>query len=102
MRMLVAFLALGVAMAYVTLPTLWQRILLVALGVPVAIFVNMLRVTTLGILGMINTEFTAGEFHHFIGLIWLVPAFLLYMLILWVLSNLVVRPAEAKEAKHAG
>jgi exosortase len=101
MRMLVAFLALGVAMAYVTLPTLWQRVLLVALGVPVAIFVNMLRVTTLGILGMIDTEFTAGEFHHFIGLIWLVPAFLLYMLILWVLSNLVVRPAEAQEARHA-
>jgi exosortase len=102
MRMLVAFLALGVAMAYVSLPTVWQRVALVALGVPVAIFVNMLRVTTLGILGMIDSEFTAGEFHHFIGLIWLVPAFLLYMLILWILSNLVVRQPESVEVKHAG
>jgi exosortase len=32
MRMLVAFMALGVAMAYVSLPTLWQRVALVLLG----------------------------------------------------------------------
>lgn len=102
MRMLVAFLALGVAMAYVSLPSTWQRIVLVALGVPVAVFVNMLRVASLGLLGMIDPEFTAGEFHHFIGLVWLLPAFLLYMLVLWVLSNAVVQEPKAKEVRHAG
>ena len=100
MRMLVAFLALGVAMAYVSLPTIWQRVTLVMMGVPVAVFVNVLRVATLGVLTLINPEFAAGEFHHFIGLLWLVPAFLLYLLVLWILSNLVV--AEPEGAGHAG
>ena len=100
MRMLVAFLALGVAMAHVSLPTLWQRAALVLMGVPVAVFVNVLRVATLGVLTLVNPEFAAGEFHHFIGLLWLVPAFLLYLLVLWILSNLVVN--ESSEAGHAG
>ena len=102
MRMLVAFLALGVAMAYVSLPTAWQRVTLVALGVPVAVFVNMLRVASLGLLSLVDSEFTAGEFHHFIGLVWLLPAFLLYMLILWILSNLVVQEPAGREVGHAG
>ena len=99
MRMLVAFLALGVAMAHVSLPTHWQRVTLVAMGVPVAVFVNVLRVTSLGLLTMVNGEFAAGEFHHFVGLVWLVPAFLLYLFVLWVLGKLVVTGDE--EAPHA-
>ena len=94
MRMLVAFLALGVAMAFVSLPTVWQRIALVAMGIPVAVFVNVLRVASLGVLTLFDAEFAAGEFHHFIGLLWLVPAFLLYLLVLWVLGNLVVPVTE--------
>ena len=97
MRMLVAFLALGVAMAYVSLPTMWQRLTLVAMGVPVAVFVNVLRVASLGLLSMVNGEFAAGEFHHFVGLVWLVPAFLLYLLVLWVLGRLVVPNAAGAD-----
>lgn len=100
MRMLVAFLALGVAMAFVCLPTVWQRVALVAMGVPVAVFVNVLRVASLGVLTMFDAEFAAGEFHHFIGLLWLLPAFLLYLLVLWVLGRLVIQEPEAKT--HAG
>jgi hypothetical protein len=62
--------------------------------------VNVLRVATLGVLTLINPEFAAGEFHHFIGLLWLVPAFLLYLLVLWVLSNLIV--TESQEVGRAG
>ncbi|MGA1265636.1 MAG: exosortase/archaeosortase family protein [Phycisphaerales bacterium] len=102
MRMLVAFMALGVAMAYVSLPTIWQRVTLVVMGVPVAVFVNVLRVASLGVLSLFDSEFAAGEFHHFIGLVWLVPAFLLYLLVLWILTNLVVQGPTGKEAGHAG
>jgi exosortase/archaeosortase family protein len=84
----------------VSLPTIWQRVALVLMGVPVAVFVNVLRVATLGVLTLVNPEFAAGEFHHFIGLLWLVPAFLLYLLVLWILSNLVV--TDTQEAAHAG
>lgn len=90
MRMLVAFLALGVAMAYAGLPRLWQRVTLVALGVPVAVLVNVLRVVTLGLLGIWNVNAIQGEFHTFVGLVWLVPAFLLYLGMLWILRHIVV------------
>lgn len=90
MRMLVAFLALGVAMAYAGLPRLWQRIALVALGVPIAVLVNVLRVVTLGLLGVWNVNAIQGDFHTFVGLVWLMPAFLIYLGILWILRNIVV------------
>ena len=90
MRMLVAFLALGVALAWTGLDHWWQRIIMILLAVPVAVFVNMLRVATLGVLSLWDMEFTTGEFHHFIGFIWLIPAFLAYMGIMWVIRRLVV------------
>ncbi len=90
MRMLVAFLALGVALAYLGLPFLWQRTLLVLLGVPVALVVNVLRVVTLGVLSLWDIEFAAGEFHNMIGLIWLMPAFLIYLGLMWILRSAVV------------
>lgn len=90
MRMLMAFMALGVAMAYTGLKHSWQRVVLVLLGVPTAIVVNILRVATLAILSLYDSNMVAGEFHSFIGLLWLVPAFLMYMGIMWLLKKLVV------------
>jgi exosortase len=101
MRMLVAFLALGVAIAYTGLPRTWQRIALVAAGVPVAIGVNVLRVFTLGVLSLWNANFATGDFHSFIGLVWLVPALLLYLGIMWFLRNLFVE-GPAAETKPTG
>ncbi len=90
MRMLMAFMALGVAMAFTGLRHWWQRIALVAMGIPTAIFVNILRVVTLAVLSMFDTDFVAGDFHTFIGLLWLVPAFLIYLGIMWTLRQLVI------------
>ncbi|MCE9619868.1 MAG: exosortase/archaeosortase family protein [Planctomycetes bacterium] len=101
MRMLVAFLALGVAMAYVSLPKLWQQSLLVLMGIPISIFVNVLRVASLGILGMFNQNFMSGEFHHMIGLVWLIPAFFSYLAVLWILSKFLVEEDHTKAANHA-
>ncbi|MHC5008233.1 MAG: exosortase/archaeosortase family protein [Planctomycetota bacterium] len=56
MRMLMAFLALGVAMAYTGFKRTWQRITLVALGIPTAIVVNVLRVTTLAVLVLYDAD----------------------------------------------
>ena len=100
MRMLVAFLALGVVIAYTGLPKVWQRVALVASGVPVAIGVNVLRVYTLGVLSLWDSGFAAGDFHSFIGLVWLVPALFLYLGIMWLLRNLFVE-VEAGVGKAA-
>jgi len=102
MRMLVAFMALGTLMAYVGLKAWWQRILLIALGVPVAVFVNMLRVATLGILSLWDVGFAGGQFHAFVGFVWLVPAFLVFLGIMSVVQRLVVEVEVGDDAKGGG
>jgi exosortase len=95
MRMLLAFLALGVAIAYTGLKRPWQRAALVLLGVPVAVAVNVLRVTSLGILSLFDVEMAAGEFHHLVGLVWLVPALFIFLGILWILRRMVIEEPSA-------
>lgn len=99
MRMLVAFLALAVAVALVGCPKWWQRIALVLLAGPVAVFTNVLRVAFLGIAALVNPELSAGEAHTLIGTLWLVPAFALFMGVVWVLRNLI---RDAKPASKQG
>lgn len=90
MRMLMAFLALGTAMAFTGLPHWWQRVLLVVMGVPTAIFVNILRVCTLAVLTLADAGYAAGDFHSFIGLLWLVPAFAIYLGMMWIIRRLII------------
>ena len=97
MRMLMAFLALGVAMAYTSLPYAWQRISLVFLALPTAVFVNILRVMTLGLLSIADSGFAAGNFHTFIGTLWLIPAFFIYLGIVWILKNVIIEEEEQEE-----
>lgn len=90
MRMLVAFLALGVFLAYTSLKRPWQRVLLVVCGVPVSLGVNVLRVASMGILTQFDANFADGEFHELVGFVWLLPGLLLYMATLWIIRNLFV------------
>lgn len=99
MRMLMAMLALGVAMAFIGLPRIWQRVVLVVLAVPTAIAVNIMRVVTLGLLAMIDVDFAAGDFHTAVGLVWLVPAFLIYLGLMWVVSRIVVEADTGAETQ---
>jgi len=99
MRMLMAFLALGTAMAYGGLKHPWQRVLLVLMAVPTAIFVNILRVCTLALLSLLDSQFAAGDFHSFIGLVWLVPAMLIFLGLMWVIRNMVIDEPVAPPAK---
>ncbi|MDG2423802.1 MAG: exosortase/archaeosortase family protein [Phycisphaerales bacterium] len=139
MRMLVAFLALGVAMAYAgfsyrtqypfltlrvffrrmfarvvgrrqsigastrrrAMLVIWvmiQRSLLVLLAIPTAVFVNILRVMTLGVLSTRDTDFAAGDFHTMVGLLWLIPAFFVYLGIMWVLNSIITDEEDGEVA----
>ncbi|MSR45197.1 MAG: exosortase/archaeosortase family protein [Phycisphaerales bacterium] len=98
MRMLVAFLALGVFMAYTNLPRVWQRIALVALGVPIAIFVNMVRVASLGVLTQFDTNFVDGDFHELVGFVWMLPALFLYLATQWAILHLTTEVTEPSNA----
>ena len=92
MRMRMAFLALGTVIAYVGLDRWPLRLLLIVSGIPIAIFINVLRICTLGILGMKGEGFMFGEFHSLVGLAWMIPTFGLFMLLMWFL-----RPLEEDE-----
>lgn len=88
MRMVIAFLALGVAVAFLSCRYWWQRICLVLLAVPIALMMNVVRVAVLAVLGMVNPDLSVGEAHSFIGTVLLVPALLLYMACVWALHRM--------------
>jgi exosortase len=101
MRMLIAFLALAAAVALLGCPKWWQRVALVLLAAPVALFTNMLRVALLGVLTIVSPELAAGEAHTIIGTLWLVPAFALFMGVVWVLRNLVREGKDSEKGAAA-
>lgn len=98
MRMVIAFYALGTAIAFLSTRHWWQRIALLLLAGPIAIFVNVLRVASLGVLSLWNPDISQGSAHIFVGLLWLVPAFGIFMFCVWALKRLVrestVEPAS--------
>ena len=87
MRMLMAFLALGALIAWSGLPCLWQRFLLVFLAVPIALIVNIFRITMQGVLDAYDPELTVGTAHSFMSMLWLFPALLLFLLCQWFLAG---------------
>ena len=86
MRMLMAFLALGTFVAWTGLTRMWQRVVLVMLGLPIAIVVNILRITMQGVLDTWDANFTTGAAHSTLSMLWLIPALLLYLFFMWVLE----------------
>ncbi len=91
MRLLMAFLALGVAMAYLHYRPLWQRIILLIGIIPIAIFCNIVRVTITGfIYVLIHPKYTQGIYHDALGMAMLPLAFCLYGLLAWFMSSLFI------------
>jgi len=91
MRLLMAFLALGVAMAYLHHRDIWQRIVLLASTIPIAIFCNIIRVTATGfIYVLIDPAYTQGIYHDILGLAMIPLAFGLYGALAWFMSSLFI------------
>ena len=96
LRMLMAFVALGVAMAYLAHRTWWQRLVMVLMAVPIAVAINVARVTVLGLLTMVNEEMAKGDFHIMVGMFMLIPAAALFWLLGWILDKLVIHDRAAE------
>src|SRR4030042_507729 len=95
MRLLMAFLALGVAMAYLHYRPIWQRIVLLVSTIPIAIFCNIVRVTVTGFIYiLIHPRYAQGIYHDLLGMVMLPLAFGLYGLLAWFMSRLFVEEAE--------
>ena len=87
MRMVVAFYALGGAAALVGCTLWWQRAALLLLAGPVALLMNMVRVTVLGLLTLVDPDLSAGNAHTLIGTILLVPSLGLFLGVGWALNR---------------
>jgi len=95
MRLLMAFVALGVAMAYIHDRPLWQRAVLLVLTVPIAILCNLVRVTATGfIYVLIDPRYAQGVYHDLLGFAMLPLALGIYGFLAWFTSNLFVEQGQ--------
>ncbi len=104
MRLMMAFVTLGVAMAYLGDRPFWQRGIMLVCCVPIAVFCNVIRVTLTGILHVFKDEpvgtslhfeaLSGGTPHALLGIAMLPIALGLYAMIGWVLANLFVDASD--------
>lgn len=91
MRLLMAFLALGVAMAYLHYRPMWQRLVLLASTIPIAILCNVVRVTITGFIYiLLDPKYAQGGYHDLLGILMLPLAFGMYGGLAWFMSNLFI------------
>jgi len=95
MRMLMAFLALGVATAYLDDRPNWQRVILVLMGVPIAVFCNIGRVLITSTMFYLDHPELGQDFmHSFTGMLMLAPAMLMLWGLSWLLRHLFVEAED--------
>ena len=98
MRLIMAFTAIGMAMAYLGRRPLWQRVIMVGAILPIAILCNTIRVTTTGLLVVFeHRDLATGTPHALLGILMLVLALGLFALIGYVLSHLFVEETDDPE-----
>ncbi|MHC5096344.1 MAG: exosortase/archaeosortase family protein [Planctomycetota bacterium] len=98
MRLLMAFVALGVAMAYLHWRPIWQRLVLLATTVPIAIVCNIIRVTITGFIYILgNPKYAQGIYHDMLGMLMLPLAFVLYGGLAALMENLFIDEDETEE-----
>jgi exosortase len=97
MRMVVAFVALAVAVGFFSCRQWWHRVAIVLLAVPVAVFMNIVRVAVLAAITLVNPDFSVGGAHALIGTVLLIPAFLLFMFCVWLLKK--ITPDQPEQTK---
>ena len=89
MRLLMTFVALGVAMAYLHYRPAWQRMVLLCATIPIAILCNVVRVTSTGfIFVFIDPKYTQGAYHDGLGFLMLPMAFGIYWLLAVFMESL--------------
>ena len=97
MRLLMAFVALGVAMAYLHWRPVWQRLVLLASTIPIAIVCNIVRVTITGFIYILgDPKYAQGIYHDMLGMLMLPLAFIMYGALAALLENLFVDEDETE------
>ncbi len=91
LRMLTIFVALAVAITLVTERPLWERVVIVLSAVPIALTVNIVRITVTGILHLTaGPELAEKVFHDWAGWLMMPMALGLLYVEFEILSHLVI------------
>ncbi len=95
LRSLMTFIAVGAAVAFLSARPLWQKLVITASAIPIAILANVTRVSGQGLLDTYVSQKLSENFAHaFVGLVMLVPAFFLILLVGWVLDKLFIEEVD--------
>jgi exosortase len=98
MRLMMAFIALGLAVAYLGERQWWHRVVLVLACIPIAVFCNMIRVFVTGVIHIYGYQhLSQGTAHELLGLAMLPIALGLFTLVGWVLNNLFVEGSGGEQ-----
>jgi exosortase len=95
MRMVIAFVALAAAVALLSVREWWKRIAVVMLAVPVALFMNIIRVCVLALASLYDNNLASGNVHMLIGTLLLIPGLGLFLAAVWALERIVKDDDEA-------
>ncbi len=91
LRMLTAFVVVAAVLAYLIKAPRWQKVVLLASSVPVAIACNLIRLVATAVLYMVTESSVAEKFFHdFAGLTMMPLAIVMLLGELWLLRRLVV------------
>lgn len=102
MRSLITFIAIGLAVAFLSVRPLWQRIIISLAAIPIAVACNIFRIVGEGLLDQhVSRSLSEGFAHAAIGVVLLAPGFGMFLLIGWILDRLVVRQRPADRASKA-
>jgi len=101
MRSAMTLCALGVAISFVSERPWWQRLIMIASCVPIAIFANFIRVTTTCVLHIyVDPRYATGTYHIVLGLVTLLIAFGIFSGLGWILSHLFIEVPEDQAAQE--
>jgi exosortase len=94
-RMLMIFFALSTAVAILSRRPLWERLLIVASAVPIALIANVARITVTGILHeTVSSEAANLVFHDLAGWLMMPLGLVLLGIEMWLLSRLFIVEQE--------
>ena len=101
LKALMTFITLAAAIAFVSSSRpLWQKIVIVVSAVPIAIFCNVMRVSGQGLLDhYVSTQLSESFAHQFVGLVMMIPAFIMMFGVGWVLDRLFIDQLEEEDVR---
>ena len=92
--------ALGVAVTFISDRPWWQRLIMIASCIPIAVFSNFIRVTTTCVLHIfVDPQYATGTYHTILGLVTLLIAFGIFSALGWLLNNLFVEESDDESAE---